>query len=110
MAPPTMAIFVTPDPFPVRGPSSATPRLKMVGNMIELNKPTARIVHMAVCKPNIIEDVMNAGAQIAHSASRYSGLKRRSRAAPRKHPMIAPAQQNGQNAAAVLADAPAVYE
>jgi hypothetical protein len=45
MAPPTIAIFRRPDPFPVSGPSSATPRLKIVGNMIELKNPTARIVH-----------------------------------------------------------------
>jgi len=42
IAPPTMAMVSTPDPLPVSGPSSATPRLKMVGNMIELKSPTAR--------------------------------------------------------------------
>jgi hypothetical protein len=42
-APPTIAIFISPDPLPVSGPSSASPKLKMVGNMIELNNPTARI-------------------------------------------------------------------
>src|ERR1700704_5738940 len=59
-APPTIAMFSSPDPLPVRGPSSATPRLKIVGNMIELKNPTARIVHIAVWPPNIMEATTSA--------------------------------------------------
>jgi len=53
----TMAIFRMPDPVRVSGPSSATPKLKIVGNMIELKNPTARIVHIAICPPTSMETV-----------------------------------------------------
>jgi len=51
MAPPTIAILRIPEALPVSGPSSATPKLKIVGNMMELNNPTARMLHIAICPP-----------------------------------------------------------
>ena len=70
----TIAIFSTPDPIPVIGPSSATPRLKMVGNMIELNKPMQRMLHIAACPRKIMEAVTNDAATTAQNASRCPGL------------------------------------
>ncbi len=87
-----MAIFRRPDPFPVKGPSSATPKLKMVGNMMELKRPTASMVHIAVCPPNSMEAVTSAAAKIAQSANRDPGLNRRKSPAPRNRPIIAPPQ------------------
>src|SRR6266571_604538 len=69
MAPPTMAIFRMPDPLPVSGPSSATPRLKMVGNMIELNSPTARMLHIAPYPPISMETESGAEKSSDHSAA-----------------------------------------
>src|SRR5260370_19029643 len=46
-APPTIAVFKMPEPSPVSCPSSAMPLVKMQGNMIELNRPTDKMDHMA---------------------------------------------------------------
>ena len=48
MAPPTIARQRMPEPWLVCFPSFATARLKMVGNIIELHRPTKRIAHIAV--------------------------------------------------------------
>ena len=51
IAPPATAILTailrTPEAFPVSGPSSETAKVKMLGNMIELNSPTVSMVHIA---------------------------------------------------------------
>src|SRR6185436_18870638 len=62
IAPPTIAIFIRPDPLPVSGPSSATPRVKMLGNMMELKSPTAIMLHIARCPLVSMETVTSAGA------------------------------------------------
>jgi len=41
---PTIAIFRMPEPFPVIEAVSTTPKGKIVGNMIELKRPTTRMV------------------------------------------------------------------
>src|SRR5205823_7400384 len=46
-APPAIAITSRPEPWLVSGPSSCTDMLKMVGNMIELNRPTSSTAHIA---------------------------------------------------------------
>src|SRR5436305_1799021 len=45
-APPTIAATSNPDAFPVSGPSPAMASVKMLGNIIELNKPTRMRLHM----------------------------------------------------------------
>jgi len=42
----------------------------MVGNIIELKNPTARMLHMAMCPLQSIEAVTDAPATIAQRASR----------------------------------------
>ena len=42
-----MAMHRMPDAWPVNLPSWCSAMLKMVGNMIELHRPTARIAHIA---------------------------------------------------------------
>src|SRR5580704_7207394 len=103
-----MAIFRMPDPLPLKGPSSASPKLKMVGNMIELKNPTARVLHIAIWPLKSIEPVTNAPAAIAQRPSRYLGLKRCSNPAPRKRPSMEPPQKNETYPAAVLAEKPAI--
>ncbi len=46
MAPPTIAAHKIPEPCPVCFPKPFTASEKIVGNMMELNRPTERIVHM----------------------------------------------------------------
>ena len=86
------AMFKMPEPFPVNGPSSATPRLKIVGNIMELKKPTARMLHMAKCPSVSIDRLTRIEVQIANAASRRPGLNFRNSPAPRKRPIIAPPQ------------------
>src|SRR5277367_1310127 len=103
-----MAIFRRPDPLPLKGPSSASPKLKMVGNMIELKNPTARMLHIATRPLKSIEAVTNAPATIAQRPSKYRGLKRWRSPAPRKRPSMEPPQKNETKPAAVLAEKPAI--
>src|SRR5580692_6353024 len=81
-----MAIFRMPDPLPLKGPSSASPKLKMVGNMIELKNPTARMLHIAVWPLKSIEAVTNAPATIAQRASRLSGPETLQKSCAKKAP------------------------
>ena len=46
-APPTIAMHRMPEPWPVCLPSPSIASVKIVGNMIELNRPTAMIAHIA---------------------------------------------------------------
>src|SRR5215472_15891823 len=74
IAPPTIAIFRMPDALPVKGPSSATPRLKIVGNMMELKNPTARMLHMAKCPCVSIDRQTSDEVQIANVPKRCPAL------------------------------------
>ena len=55
-------MIMTPEPSPVSGPSSATPNVKMLGNMIELKNPTRMMVYIAVCPVVSIEIATSAAA------------------------------------------------
>src|SRR5215475_962639 len=68
-APPTMAVFRTPEPSPVNCPSSAIPLVNIDGNMMELKKPTKRMLHIAKW-PSLNTDVITSRA--AHAAQRPS--------------------------------------
>ena len=46
-APPTIPWQTSPDPLLVMAPKPFTARVKIVGNIMELKKPTAKIDHMA---------------------------------------------------------------
>ena len=69
IAPPTIAMIMTPEPSPVSGPSSATPRVKMLGNMIELKKPTRMMLYIAMCPVVSIEIATSAAAHTAQIPS-----------------------------------------
>ena len=46
MAPPTIPVHNSPDPFGFRSPNPFKDSVKIVGNIIELNNPTAKILHI----------------------------------------------------------------
>ena len=81
-----------PEPRPVRSPSPAMARVKMVGNIIELHSPTARMVAIAVGPPKAIVAATSENAVAAHPASTTPGDLRRKIDAPAKRPIIAPPQ------------------
>ena len=91
-APPTIAMQSRPDVAATGAVERSSVSVKMVGNMIELKSPTARIVHIAVWPPNSIEEVISTAATVAHKASRDPGRNRRRSPAPRNLPTIAPPQ------------------
>jgi hypothetical protein len=66
--------------------------LKMVGNMIELHKPTARIAHIATLPLPKIASMISAIDAAALKASVLPGLTWRITAKPMKRPTIAPPQ------------------
>src|SRR5215467_7318441 len=68
-APPTIAVFNMPEPSPVSCPSSAMPLVKMQGNIMELNSPTARIDHIATGPLLNTETITSSVVMIAQMAS-----------------------------------------
>src|ERR1700738_4307719 len=92
IAPPTMEATSKPDPLPVSGPKPCKPRVKMLGNMIELNRPIARILHMAKCPEVNMEVITNRQANDAQIASKLSVRIFCSKAEPTKRPIMAPPQ------------------
>src|SRR6185437_16307773 len=82
----------SPEAFPVNGPKPAMARVKMLGNMIELNKPTAIIVHMAKEPKLSIESVTSSAATAALKPSRARVGSFCSTPDPTKRPTIAPPQ------------------
>ena len=67
-------------------------RVKMVGNMIELNSPTASTDHMAKDPEVVMVVTTSRAATQANSARMRPGLKYRRSGVPRKRPTIAPPQ------------------
>src|SRR5580698_8553242 len=59
IAPPTIAVMISPDPLLVIGPSPAMPSVKMLGNMMELKKPHRTMVQMATL-PEVDMDVIRS--------------------------------------------------
>ncbi|KRC00985.1 hypothetical protein ASE26_21975 [Duganella sp. Root198D2] len=91
-APPTMAMHRMPEPCPVYLPSPFSAILKMVGNMIELHRPTARTAHIATLPlPNTAPST-SAIASKELNASVLPGLTTRITTKPMKRPTIAPPQ------------------
>src|SRR5580704_2077206 len=69
MAPPTIAATNSPEPSPVSGPRPSIASVKMVGNITELNKPTAMIVHIATW-PKVSIDAATRTAAIKAATPR----------------------------------------
>ena len=87
-----MAMIMIPEPSPVSGPSSATPSVKMLGNMMELKKPTRMMLYIATCPVVSMEIATRAAAQTAQIPSRPRVLIFCKSADPMKRPTIAPPQ------------------
>lgn len=65
MAPPTMAMHITPEPWLVCVPSWCKPRLNMVGNMKELHKLTKIIAYIASNPLAVTPTQISAAAAVA---------------------------------------------
>ena len=69
IAPPTIAVHNKPEAFGFKAPRPSIATVKMVGNIIELNNPTARILHIAIMPWEAIEVKTNKVANEAKRAS-----------------------------------------
>lgn len=74
IAPPTIAVHNKPEAFGFSGPRPSIANVKMVGNIIELNNPTASILHIAIMPWEAIEVKTNTDANEAKRASTYPGF------------------------------------
>src|SRR5271170_3539578 len=101
-APPTIAATIKLDPFEVSGPSPVSPTVKMLGNITELNSPTAMIAHIAVCPCVRIEVATSPHATSAAVPSTVLVLTFVSSHDPINRPTIAPPQYNDTYFAAVF--------
>ena len=69
IAPPTIAVHNKPEAFGFSGPKPSMANVKMVGNIIELNNPTASILHIANMPWETIDVKTNVLANVAKRAS-----------------------------------------
>lgn len=91
-APPTMAVAITPEPSAERLPSPSLARLKIVGNMMELTRPTAISAQPAASRLALAENRINPIASAPTVASSLPGDAVRRMAEPIKPPSSAPPQ------------------
>src|SRR5271170_7012166 len=101
-APPTIAATIRLEPLLVSGPSPDNPTVKMLGNITELNSPTARIAHIAVCPCVRIDVTTSPQATTAAVPSTVLVRTFVSNHEPINRPTIAPPQYNETYFAAVL--------
>ena len=92
MAPPTIAIHKSPEPLGFNSPIPSIAKVNMVGNIIELNKPTARILHIDINPVVLIEIRINKMAIEAKMLNTFPGFIIFVRYEPIKRPIIAPDQ------------------
>ena len=74
MAPPTIAIHNNPEPLGFKSPVPSMANVKMVGNIIELNKPTAKMLHIEIKPVLETEMIINAMAILANMPSTFPGF------------------------------------
>ena len=92
IAPPTIAVHSNPDPFGFNLPIPLIDKVKIVGNIIELNKPTAKMLHILI-NPAVLTDVRINMIDIeAKIPSIFPGFIIFVRYDPTKRPIIAPDQ------------------
>lgn len=73
-APPTIAVHNNPDALGFKWPIPSIANVNMVGNMMELNKPTAKMLHM-LTKPVVPIDIRIKALEIvAKIASTFPGF------------------------------------
>lgn len=92
IAPPTIAVHSKPEPFGFNEPIPSKANVKIVGNMIELNRPTARILHIEISPVVLIEIKISEIASKAKIPKTFPGLIIRVKYEPTKRPIIAPDQ------------------
>ena len=74
IAPPTIAVMISPDPLLVIGPSPAMPSVKMLGNMMELKKPHSTSVQMATLPEVDMDDDQQRGSRESEDAQQLARL------------------------------------
>src|SRR5271156_3140674 len=94
-APPTIATAMIPEAEAERGPRPSDASEKMVGNMIELQRPIARSDQPDTA-PVVCEEMNSSVMTPADAtASTLPGENKRSRYEPMKRPTMAPPQYSG---------------
>lgn len=92
MAPPTIIVQRIPDACGFKSSSPSNDKLKMVGNIIELNRPTASIETIDTT-PKVWDEInIISTAPIAKKESTRDGLIILVRYEPINRPIIAPLQ------------------
>src|SRR6202158_5944910 len=91
-APPTMATQMTPDPSAARLPRPSLARVKIVGNMMELNSPRASSDQPETLPTVFAETVKSMMTLAAAQANTLPGANSRSSQAPTNRPTMAPPQ------------------
>lgn len=74
MAPPTIAVHNKPEAFGFNSPKPSIEIVNMVGNIIELNKPTAKILHILISPVVLIDIKINRIAQVAKMPNTFPGF------------------------------------
>ena len=92
MAPPTIAIHNNPEACAFKSPKPSKLSVKIVGNMMELNNPTAKIAHIESNPKEFIEIKIMVIAIVAKMLNTFAGAKILVKYSPTKRPIIAPPQ------------------
>ena len=92
IAPPTIAIHNKPEACAFKSPKPSKLKVKIVGNIIELNNPTANIDHIETNPVVLIEIKIIAIANEAKMLNTFPGDIIFVKYAPTKRPIIAPPQ------------------
>lgn len=92
IAPPTIIVHNIPDPCGLRLSNPSIDRVKIVGNMIELKRPTIRIDHIEINPLEKMEIKIKAMAPMAKEAKTLDGSNFLVRNEPMNLPIIAPDQ------------------
>lgn len=73
-APPTIIVHKMPEPWGLSSPKPFNAKLKMVGNIMELNSPTEIIAHIAINPTDKFDIITNKIAQEAKTLNIMDGL------------------------------------
>lgn len=74
IAPPTIAVHNSPEAFGFNEPMPSMASVKIVGNIMELNKPTAKMLHM-LTKPVVLMEInINTMAVVAKMPNTFPGF------------------------------------
>ena len=77
IAPPTMAVHNNPEPFAFNFPEPFIAKVKIVGNITELNNPTSNMDHMAINPEELIEITNSEMATTENKLNTLLGAKTR---------------------------------